>query len=156
VDGASDLIDRTTAELRAAIGEVRDLARGLHPPILSEAGLRAAIESLAERTPIPVEIEATDRRYPAEIETAAYFVAAEALTNVARYAGATRAHVDVHRDGDCLHVEVRDDGRGGADPGAGTGLRGLADRVSAFGGRFTVDSPPGEGTVLRAELPCGS
>jgi signal transduction histidine kinase len=153
VDGASDLIDRMTAELRAAIGEVRDLARGLHPPILTEAGLRAAIESLAERTPIPVEIEATDRRYPAEIETAAYFVAAEALTNVARYADAGVARVALREANDRLVLEVADDGRGGADPGAGSGLRGLEDRLAALGGTLTVASVPGSGTTVRAELP---
>jgi signal transduction histidine kinase len=90
------------------------------------------------------------------VEATAYFIAAEALTNVTRYAEAGRAHVDVHREGGCLHIEVRDDGRGGADPESGSGLRGLADRVAALGGRFTVISPPGAGTTLKAELPCAS
>jgi PAS domain S-box-containing protein len=154
---AAALLDEALADLATATGELRELARGIHPAVLTEGGLEPALTGLSGRVDVPVTItRVPHERLPAAVEATAYFVAAEALTNVARYAGATRAHVDVHRDGDCLRVEVRDDGRGGADPGAGTGLRGLADRVSAFGGRFTVDSPPGEGTVLRAELPCGS
>jgi signal transduction histidine kinase len=155
VDGAGELIDRTTAELRAAIGEVRDLARGLHPPILSEAGLRAALESLAERTPIPVEIDVPDRRFPAEIESTAYFLVAEALTNVARYAAASVVRVSATVEDEQLVVVVVDDGRGGADAERGSGLRGLQDRLAAVGGRLSVASPPGGGTTLRAELPAG-
>ena len=150
---AQALIDATSAELGTAIAEVRSLARGLHPPILTEAGLAAAIHSLAERTPIPVEVEADDRRrYPEPIEATAYFVVAEALTNVARYAGATHARVTIASTGNELVVEVRDDGRGGADARAGSGLRGLVDRVEAAGGRFEVESPPGAGTTIRARL----
>jgi signal transduction histidine kinase len=148
------LLDEATAELRAAIGEVRDLSRGLHPTILAEAGLGAAIESLAERTPVPVIVEAADGlRYPASVEAAAYFVVAEGLTNVARYAAATRVVVGVRPVGDELEVTVTDDGRGGADAGRGSGLRGLADRVGALGGTLAVDSPPGAGTRLTARLP---
>jgi signal transduction histidine kinase len=150
---AQALIDAATAELGVAISEVRQLARGLHPTILTERGLRAAIEALAERTPLPVEVEADGGRYPATLEATAYFVVAEALTNVARYAQASHATVAVRSAGDRLAVEVRDDGRGGADPGRGTGLRGLSDRVAAVGGTLEVDSPPGRGTVLRAHLP---
>ncbi|HEX5590636.1 MAG TPA: sensor histidine kinase [Candidatus Limnocylindrales bacterium] len=150
---AQALIDAATAELGVAIGEVRRLARGLHPTILSERGLRAAIEALAERTPIPVEVEADAARYPATVEATAYFVVAEALTNVARYAEASHAAVRLAADHRDLTVEVRDDGRGGADPGRGTGLRGLSDRVAAIGGTLQVDSPSGGGTVLRARLP---
>ena len=150
---AQALIDQTTAELGVAIAEVRQLARGLHPTILTEAGLRAAIESLAERTPIPVELEADGTRYPTPIEATAYFVVAEALTNVARYAGATHAAIAIRRDRDALIVEVRDDGRGGADPDGGSGLRGLVDRVAAVGGTLEVHSPRGVGTTVRATVP---
>jgi signal transduction histidine kinase len=147
------LIDATAAELAVAIAEVRQLARGLHPAILSEAGLTAAVESLAERTPIPVEVHGDERRYPDRVEATAYFVVAEALTNVARYASATHATVTIRGTGSELLVEVRDDGLGGADPNAGSGLRGLGDRVAAAGGTFAVESPPGEGTTVRAVIP---
>ena len=150
---ARALIDSATAELGAAISEVRQLARGLHPTILTEAGLRAAVEALAERTPVPVEVEASADRYPAPVEAAAYFVVAEALTNVARYAGATHAAVSIRSAGDHLTVEVRDDGQGGANPAAGSGLRGLADRVAAIGGTLDVSSPLDAGTTVRASLP---
>jgi signal transduction histidine kinase len=150
---AQGLIDAATAELGVAISEVRQLARGLHPTILTEAGLKAAIEALAERTPVPVEVESDAARYPATVEATAYFVVAEALTNVARYAAASHATVRLATAGGALVVEVRDDGRGGADPGRGSGLRGLSDRVAAVGGTLAVDSPPGAGTVLRAHLP---
>jgi signal transduction histidine kinase len=148
-----ELLAAATEELRSAIGEVRDLSRGLHPTILTEAGLGPAIEALAERTTIPVRVTATTARFPASIEAAAYFVAAEGLTNVARYAGATTAAVDVSVAGATLVVTVTDDGRGGADPETGSGLRGLSDRVAALGGHLAVMSPPGAGTTLRAELP---
>jgi signal transduction histidine kinase len=151
--GAATLIDQTTAELQTAIAEVRGLARGLHPPILTEAGLAAALESLAERSAIPVRIVAPDRRYPPPVEAAAYFVVAEALTNVAKYSGARSATVTVRETADGLAVSVADDGRGGADPERGTGLRGLADRVAAIGGRLTITSPAGQGTTVLAELP---
>jgi signal transduction histidine kinase len=151
--GASALIDQTTAELQTAIAEVRGLARGLHPPILTESGLGAALESLAERSAIPVRIAAPDRRYPPAVEAAAYFVVAEALTNVAKYSGAASATVAIRETPEGLRVSVTDDGRGGADPDRGTGLRGLADRVAAIGGRLTVTSPAGQGTTVLAELP---
>ena len=138
---------------RAAVAEVRDLARGLHPPILTEAGLGPALEALAERASVPVTIDAPSRRFPAALESAAYFVVAEALTNVARYASASAVRVEVRAEGDRLSVSVRDDGRGGADAGRGTGLRGLADRVTALGGRLEVESPTGGGTTVSAELP---
>ncbi|HEX6867498.1 MAG TPA: histidine kinase [Candidatus Limnocylindrales bacterium] len=150
---ASGLLDDATAELETAIGEVRDLARGLHPTLLTEAGLAAAIEALAERAPLPVDVEVPDRRYEAQVEATAYFVIAEALTNVARHAHATVARVAVVDDHDRLTISVADDGVGAAEPGAGTGLRGLADRVAAAGGRLTVSSPPGGGTMVEAELP---
>jgi len=152
---ASDLIDATTVELLAAIREVRDLARGVHPPILTDAGLAAAIEALAERTSFPVAIDATDSRFPPEVEAAAYFVVAEGLTNIARYAEANEARVEVRTADGQLVVLVSDDGRGGAVLDGGTGLRGLADRLAAVGGELTVTSEPGRGTTLLATLPAG-
>ena len=149
------LLDAATAELRAAIAEVRDLSRGIHPPILSEAGLGPAIESLAERTPVPVVVDAPEGRYASPVEAAAYFVVAESLTNVVRYAGATRVRVAIHEADGRLTVSVTDDGRGGADAGRGSGLRGLADRVGALGGSLAVDSPAGAGTTVTALLPLG-
>jgi signal transduction histidine kinase len=151
--GASALIDQTTAELQTAIAEVRGLARGLHPPILTESGLAAALESLAERSAIPVRIVAPERRFSPAVEAAAYFVVAEALTNVAKYSGAASATVTVRATDDGVSVTVTDDGRGGADPERGTGLRGLADRVAAIGGDLTITSPVGQGTIVLAELP---
>jgi signal transduction histidine kinase len=151
--GSAKLIDEATSELREAIAEVRNLARGLHPPILTEAGLAAAVESLAERTPIPIDIRVPDRRYPPPIEAAAYYVVAEALTNVTRYAGASFASVEASAQDGSLVVTVSDDGRGGADLDSGTGLRGLADRVAAVGGTLDVASPLGAGTRIRASMP---
>ena len=150
---ASVLLDEATAELQMAIGEVRGLARGIHPTILTEAGLHAAVDALAERTPVPVTVDIPDRRYDPQVEATAYFVVAEALTNVARYAGATEAHVSADQDHGQLVVTIVDDGRGGADPAAGSGLRGLADRLAAMDGRLTVSSPSDGGTIVRAELP---
>jgi signal transduction histidine kinase len=151
--GASALLDDATRELQTAIREVRDLARGLHPTILTEAGLGAAAEALAERAPLPVMVEASSARYAPSIEATAYFVVAEALTNVARHAEATEAGVRIVEDQARLIVTVTDDGRGGAHLIGGSGLRGLADRVAAADGSLTVMSPPGHGTTLRAELP---
>jgi signal transduction histidine kinase len=150
---ADQVIDSTTAELLAAIREVRDLARGLHPTILTERGLAAAVEVLAERTPIPVHASVLDERLPAEIEAAAYFVIAEALTNAARHAQATSVDLEAAVVNASLTISVADDGRGGADATAGSGLQGLVDRVAAVGGRLTVESPPGGGTVVRATIP---
>lgn len=151
--GAAALIDETTAELLQAVREVRDLARGLHPTILSEAGLAAALEALAERTPFPVTVTVPDARFPPEIEAAAYFVVAEALTNIARYADATEARVEATILDHRLVVTVADKGRGGADPTAGSGLRGLVDRLAAIDGELTISSPVGDGTTLTATLP---
>ncbi len=152
-DASAALLDDATSELRAAVAEVRDLARGLHPPILTEAGLGPALEALAERANVPVTIDAPPRRFPPGVEAAAYFVVSEALTNVARYAAASAVRVEVRADADRLWVSVRDDGRGGADAAGGTGLHGLADRIAALGGRLEVDSPTGAGTTVSAELP---
>ncbi len=138
--GSAALIDETQAELRHAISEVRQLARGLMPPILTEAGLAAAIESLAERTPIPVIVTVPDRRFAPSVEAAAYYVVAEALTNANRYAGASEVRIDGRVEDGRLLVTVADDGHGGADPRSGTGLRGLVDRVEAAGGTLDVAS----------------
>ncbi len=150
---ASALLDQATTELETAIGEVRGLARGVHPTILTETGLAAAIDALAERTAIPVVVDVVERRFDATVEATAYFVVAEALTNVVRYAKADGARVTVRETDDQLVVEVADDGWGGADPSAGSGLRGLDDRIAAIGGRLGVTSPVGGGTTVRAELP---
>jgi signal transduction histidine kinase len=149
-------IDAASRELEGALTELRELARGLHPPILATDGLRAAVEGLAERAPLPVTVEVAEARFGEAVETTAYFVVAEALTNVARYAGATTASVSAKVVGGTLRVEIADDGVGGADAARGSGLRGLEDRVAAIGGRFTVDSPRagGGGTRIVAELPC--
>jgi PAS domain S-box-containing protein len=155
-DLARELLDEAIEDLAAATAELREMARGIHPAVLTEGGLEPALTGLAGRVPVPVRIDCALAERPAPaVESTAYFVVAEALTNVARYAEAERADVHVALDGGWLVVEVRDDGRGGADPAAGTGLRGLADRVSALEGRFSVHSPPGGGTTIRAELPCG-
>jgi signal transduction histidine kinase len=151
---AGELLDAASADLDAAIDSLRELARGIHPALLSDRGLGPALEALASRMPVPIEIGAmpAERMAPA-VEAGAYFVVAEAVTNVARYAEATHARVDVVRDGDDVTVTVVDDGVGGADPAAGSGLRGLADRVAALEGRLEVMSPPGEGTTVRAVIP---
>ena len=151
--GAGDLVDEATTELEAAVSEVRELARGLHPQILTDLGLGPALEALAERAAIPVEVRAPDRRYPVAVETAAYFLVSEALTNVARHAEATGAVVTVSHQDDRLTVEIADDGSGGADVRRGTGLRGLVDRVAASGGSLTIDSQLGKGTAVRAAFP---
>jgi signal transduction histidine kinase len=151
-----ELLDEAMEELAAATAELRELARGIHPVLLSERGLRAALGGLAERSPVPVELVATPaERLPAPIEMAAYFVVAEALTNVARYAQAEVATVRVERRDGTVEVEIRDDGVGGAEIDAGTGLRGLEDRVGALEGGFRVTSGPGEGTIVEASIPCG-
>jgi signal transduction histidine kinase len=153
-DRADDLLNAAQEELTLALGELRELARGIHPAILSDRGLGAALEALAGRAPIAVELaEIPQEPLPEAIEAAAYFVVAEALTNVVKYAHASQATVRVSRDNAHAVVEVADDGIGGADPGRGSGLRGLADRVSALDGSMELDSPAGSGTRLRAEIP---
>jgi signal transduction histidine kinase len=154
---AADLLDEAAAELQHATTELRELARGIHPAVLIDHGLGPAIGALANRAPVPVEVAALPNgRLPAPVESAAYFLVAEALTNVSRYARASFAEVRVARANGSVTVEVRDDGIGGADPAAGSGLRGLADRMAALDGALEVSSPPGAGTTVRAVLPCGS
>ena len=144
-------------ELGQALEELRELARGIHPAVLTERGLEPAVESLANRAPLPVELDiCLPSRLPQPVEAAAYYVVAEALTNVAKYARASGVSVGVERTNGQARIEVRDDGVGGAATERGSGLRGLADRVEALGGRFVLISPQGEGTTLRAEIPCAS
>ena len=146
--------DDAAAELKVALQELRELARGIHPAILTEAGLGAAITALAERSTVPATVDALpDRRLSPAIEATAYFVISEALANLAKYASATHATVGAECRGSTLHVEVGDDGVGGADASRGSGIRGLQDRVAAIGGRFTIESPKGQGTRLVAEIP---
>jgi signal transduction histidine kinase len=152
--GVRELLDAAGGELDAALDELRELARGIHPAVLSDRGLDAALEALASRAPVPVDLDArVGARLPEPIELAAYFVIAEALTNVAKYANASRATVRAVRHDGRLVVEVSDNGVGGADPSSGTGLRGLADRVAALDGRLELRSRGGGGTVLRADIP---
>jgi signal transduction histidine kinase len=151
----AELLRQARDEAGSAIAELRDLARGISPPVLADRGLAAALEGLGRRSAIPVTVEAEIvRRPPPVVETAAYFVAAEALTNAAKHAGGAPARVRAVEEGDALIVEVADSGKGGADPDGG-GLTGLRHRVEALDGRLVVTSPAGGGTVVRAELPCG-
>jgi signal transduction histidine kinase len=137
-----------------ALVELRELARGIHPAILTEAGLGPAIDSLAARSKIPTIVTALpDRRLSPAVESTAYFVVSEAMANIAKYAGATTTTVSAECPAGSLRIEVADDGVGGADPGAGTGLRGLADRVAALGGSLSIASPVGGGTRVVAEIP---
>jgi signal transduction histidine kinase len=149
------LLDRALAELQTSLAELRELARGIHPAVLTDRGLEPALEALASRAPVPVGLETDgEERLPVPVEIAAYFVVSEALTNVAKYAGATEATVAVRRANGCVTVDVTDDGVGGADATRGSGLRGLGDRVAALDGTLSVESPPGHGTRLHVEIPC--
>ncbi|HZQ80912.1 MAG TPA: sensor histidine kinase [Gaiellaceae bacterium] len=156
-EAARDLVAEARAGVEEALRELRDLARGIHPPVLTDRGLEAAIDALACRSAVPVFLAADGEaeRPSAAVETAAYFVAAEALTNAAKHAGATRIDVRILREPGTLRLQVSDDGRGGADA-SGTGLTGLRQRVEALDGKLTVLSPSGGGTTLLAELPCAS
>ena len=148
-------LERTGDQLVLAVAELRELAAGIHPTILTEAGLGPALESIAERSAVPLEVRcACDERLPSEVEAAAYFVVSEAVANVSKHARAKRAVATVVRDDGRLRVEVVDDGVGGADPARGSGLCGLADRIAALDGRLAVLSPPLGGTRLVAEIPC--
>ncbi|HEY0817081.1 MAG TPA: PAS domain S-box protein [Pseudonocardia sp.] len=151
------LLDDAVGQARWAIDELRELAAGLHPPVLTYRGLVVAVEELAARALLPVTVTGSlPGRLPETVETNAYFFVAEALTNTVKHARATRAAVTIWVDGAVLSVEVRDDGVGGAGvSGSGSGLAGLADRVGALGGRMDVESPPGQGTKVRAEIPVG-
>ena len=146
-------LERAADELAQALQELRELARGIHPAVLTERGLAPALQALAARAPLPVELVVPEERLPAPVEAAAYYLVSEALANVAKHADASGVRVSVARDDGRVAVEVADDGVGGADPQRGTGLRGLADRLGALDGSLSLDSPPGSGTTLRAEIP---
>jgi signal transduction histidine kinase len=149
------LLDDAANELNVALVELRELARGIHPAILTEEGLGAAIETLANRSSLPVQVRVPAERYPPAVEATAYFVVCEALANVTKHAGASEASVTALRVDGRLRVEIADDGTGGANAAAGSGLQGLVDRVVALGGTFRFESPPGRGTLVVAEIPCG-
>jgi len=151
---ARAVLARARDQLECGVSELRDLARGIHPTVLTERGLQAALAGLGQRAPLPVDmcIAVPDRLHPT-IEAAAYFLVSEALTNVAKHARADAVSVDIAATDGTLEVTIADDGAGGADPANGSGLRGLVDRVAAIGGRLDVNSPSGEGTRLSARLP---
>ncbi|MDA0165610.1 sensor domain-containing protein [Solirubrobacter ginsenosidimutans] len=152
-EDALELVSQAGDEAQHAIGELRDLARGIHPAVLTERGLGPALRDVAGRCPLPVSVlDGLEERFPPTVEATAYFVVSEALTNVAKYADARSATVSVALDDDRLVIEIVDDGRGGADPESGSGLRGLADRIAALDGTLDVFSPVGHGTRVRAEL----
>jgi signal transduction histidine kinase len=154
-DAAEGVLTEADRELGQALDELRELARGIHPAVLTDRGLAVALHGLAERAPLPVELtRLPNDRLPDPVEAAIYYLVAEAITNVAKYAHATRATVAVERSDGIATVLVCDDGVGGAEPGRGSGLIGLVDRVEALGGRLRIDSPPGRGTTLAAEIPC--
>jgi signal transduction histidine kinase len=155
-EAATAMLRGAAYELEQALAELRELARGLHPAVLADRGLAPALETLASRSPLPVSVEGVpDVRLAEPLEAAIYFVVAESLTNAVKHAEATELRVSMRTEPGELRVEIADDGRGGADPstGNGTGLRGLADRVEALGGRLAVESAAGEGTIVRAVLP---
>jgi signal transduction histidine kinase len=152
-DGVRTLVGDALDNARSAIDDLRELAHGVHPAVLTHRGLGPAVRSLAGRASVPVVIEIADERYPTSVESAAYFVVAEALTNVAKYAQASTARVTTTHTASHLVLTVEDDGIGGARTSGGTGLAGLADRLAALDGALTVSSPPGGGTHVRAEIP---
>jgi signal transduction histidine kinase len=153
--GTAPRIGRAEAQLAQTIEDLRELAGGLHPRALIDDGLVGALTSLADRSPVPVELSVSTERLPEEVEVATYFVCSEALANVAKHASASRASVRVSTDAGRVDIAVVDDGVGGADPTGGSGLRGLRDRVESLGGRLGVESPAGHGTRVTAELPLG-
>ena len=156
-DGAKELVGEAHEEAKRAITDVRDLARGIHPAVLTDRGLDAALSSLAARSPVPADVRVdVAERPPASVEAAAYFVVSEALANITKHANATQADVTVRRSGDRLTVKVEDDGAGGASIVDGSGLAGLRDRVGALDGELHLLSPRGGPTVLMVEIPCGS
>jgi signal transduction histidine kinase len=153
-EAAREMVDKAHLEAKQALADIRALVRGIHPAVLTDRGLDAAISALAGRCPVPVGVVVElDSRPPEVVESTAYFVVAEALTNVAKHSLATEAMVSVCREGGWLVVEISDNGLGGAEPSAGTGLAGLMDRLAALDGRLTVHSPTGGPTRVRAEIP---
>jgi signal transduction histidine kinase len=157
LDTAKELVVSAHQEAKAALSDLRGLVRGIHPAILEDRGLDPALSAVVARSPVPVTLRVDiPERPPSALESTAYFVVTEALTNVAKHARATKARVTIARQGDRLVVEVTDDGAGGADPATGTGLRGLEERVAAVGGWMRVLSPAGGPTTVMVEMPCGS
>ena len=154
---ARQLVVEAHEEAKAALAELRNLARGIHPAVLTDRGLDAALSAVVTRCPVPVTLTVdVTTRPPASVESAAYFVVAEALTNVAKHSRATQVDVGIELKGNCLVIDIRDDGIGGADASVGGGLSGLADRVGALGGWIRIESPTGGPTTVTVEIPCGS
>lgn len=154
-EGAMKIIDDSHERAKRVMTDMRELVRGIHPAVLSDRGLDAAVSAVAGRMPITVDVNVRLReRLPEEIESTAYFVVVEALTNTSKHSGADRARVSIQRDGNWLRITVTDNGRGGADPELGTGMRGLRDRILALEGTFSFSSPPGQGTRITVEIPC--
>jgi signal transduction histidine kinase len=154
-EAAQSLVRETREALTVALAELRELTHGINPPLLTERGLPAALDELCRRAAIATHLEVTiDQRLAEEVETAAYFMVSEALSNAAKHSHGSEIRVFASYRGQRLTIEIGDDGIGSATPTGGSGLRGLADRIEALGGRFTVSSPPGRGTTLRAEIPC--
>jgi len=153
---AAELLDDASRELDTGLAELRDLARGLHPAVLGDHGLTRALDALAARIPMPVDLDVPiEDRLPEDVEATAYYIVSESLANVTKHAEASNTAVSVRRDGEVVRIEVTDDGRGGADQAKGTGIVGLRDRAEAIGGTLNVVSPPGGGTVVSAVLPLG-
>jgi signal transduction histidine kinase len=148
-------LDEAVHQLQLAVGDLRELANGFHPSVLADGGLAAALDDLAARTPVAVRLNVTGERFSAPVEEAAWYVACEAVTNAVKHAAPKLIDIAASRHDDRLQVTVEDDGCGGADP-LGNGLRGIADRAEAAGGWLTVKTSRGAGTVVTAELPCGS
>jgi signal transduction histidine kinase len=152
---ARKLIEESHEDAKLVLQELRELVRGIHPAVLTDRGLDAAISAVAGRSPIPVGVDvALQDRQPDEVEGTAYFVVVEALTNIAKHSGATEANVNIKREAGWLKVTVWDNGRGGADPERGSGIKGLRDRILALDGKFRLDSPIGKGTRIMVEIPC--
>ncbi|HEU0164894.1 MAG TPA: sensor histidine kinase [Thermomicrobiales bacterium] len=155
LDATRKLLEESHEEAKMVLTELRELVRGIHPAVLTDRGLDAAISAIAGRSPIPVGVDINlKERHPDEVEGTAYFVVVESLTNIAKHSGATEANVSIRKAGSWLRIVVSDNGRGGADPTKGTGLRGLQDRIAALDGRFAIDSPVGVGTSILVEIPC--
>jgi signal transduction histidine kinase len=156
-EGAKSLVTEAHDEAKLALGELRDLARGIHPAVLTDRGLDAALSALAARCPVPVAVSVMAPVRPsAKVEAVAYFIAAESLTNITKHSGARHARIDVTQPNGRLHLEISDDGRGGADLSRGSGISGLRDRARAIDGDFILTSPPGGPTTILVELPCES
>lgn len=150
----ADQLAAAHTEAGKVLAELRELIHGIHPQVLTDYGLTGALADIAERSAVPVEAEVRLPRLPESVEAAAYFAVCEALANIGKHSGAARAGVSARHTGSALLIDVRDDGRGGADPAAGSGLTGLADRIAVLDGTLTITSPPGGPTVLSLEIPC--